>query len=471
MTLKELKGLPKVRTLTGWHEMKKGEILAFLSAEAKTAGKKNGKKGGKEPKISEKSVKTPSAAASSSAKRSESAPKGKNTGKQTVLAEKGAKTEKKSVSGKEDSKSTAKSGKKNLTSEKAGKKGVKGKAGKGALPSKLAVFSDAEAERIGSTPAQKVKPPRSAAEGKKDPEMIDIGQTDEDRQRANFLKQKLLMRKTLETPSTDGQIVQDRLALSVCGPFWLHSCWEISGTLISRIRAAMGHLWHTADPVLRLYRITSDTAGLIHRDYLSDIAIQGGVYNWYISVDDPPNSFLAEIGYKARDGQFFSLVSSNIVETPQRSVSDGIGSEANWRSGSPFGFLTSPETRFTRFDTPGIASGAETAPPSAGYPTAATNLPKPTLGRLNREFDLKVDAEVVIKGKTSPDVQLTIKGERIWLKDDGSFMIRYNLPERRHVFPVVAVSRDGIEMKTVVLAVERNTKNLETVIRDQSEDE
>ena len=57
------------------------------------------------------------------------------------------------------------------------------------------------------------------------------------------------------------------------------------------------------------------------------------------------------------------------------------------------------------------------------------------------------------------------------LNSDGSFMIRYNLPERRHVFPVVAVSRDGIETKTVVLAFERNTKNLETVIRDQSEEE
>ena len=89
----------------------------------------------------------------------------------------------------------------------------------------------------------------------------------------------------------------------------------------------------------------------------------------------------------------------------------------------------------------------------------------------NRDFDLQIDAEVVIKGKTSPDVQLTIKGERIWLKEDGSFLIRYHLPERRHVFPVVAVSRDGIETKTIVLAVERNTKNLETVIRDQSEDE
>ena len=82
-----------------------------------------------------------------------------------------------------------------------------------------------------------------------------------------------------------------------------------------------------------------------------------------------------------------------------------------------------------------------------------------------------MDAEVVIKGQTSPDAQLTVRGERIWVREDGSFLIRYHLPERRHVFPVAAVSRDGIDTKTIVLTVERNTKNLETVVRMQQDED
>lgn len=366
--------------------------------------------------------------------------------------------------------------------KKSGGPASKPKTQKTAKPtSKLSVFPDADSERIGSEPAKKGGKPSKKSDESEIHEIarIETARSTQDRQRAGFLKEKLLLHKTLETPSAGGRPVQDRLVLLVCGPFWLHTWWEISGTLITRIRAAMGHLWHTADPVLRLYRVWADSAGLIRREYLSDIAIQGGVYNWYISVDNPPGSFLVEIGYKARDGRFFSLVSSNIVETPQSYIHDGIGlPESNWRG--PAASFTpdfSPYDQRTQ-DGPGTLPVRPTRPPegNAGpFEEDDIKVPEKTYRPFNRNedrnFDLKVDAEVVIKGKTLPDVQLTIKGERVWLKDDGSFLIRYHLPERRHVFPVVAVSRDGIETKTVVLAVERNTKNLETVIRDQNEEE
>ena len=40
------------------------------------------------------------------------------------------------------------------------------------------------------------------------------------------------------------------------------------------------------------------------------------------------------------------------------------------------------------------------------------------------------------------------------------------LPDRRQVIPVIASSPDGVEQRTIILAVERNTKVLERVIRD-----
>jgi len=44
--------------------------------------------------------------------------------------------------------------------------------------------------------------------------------------------------------------------------------------------------------------------------------------------------------------------------------------------------------------------------------------------------------------------------------------MRFSLPDSRQIIPAVAVSPDGIEERTIVLAVERNTKQLEPVIRD-----
>jgi len=50
------------------------------------------------------------------------------------------------------------------------------------------------------------------------------------------------------------------------------------------------------------------------------------------------------------------------------------------------------------------------------------------------------------------------------LQSDGSFRMRFTLPNRRQVLPVVASSGDGVQQRTIVLAVERNTKVMEPVV-------
>jgi hypothetical protein len=43
------------------------------------------------------------------------------------------------------------------------------------------------------------------------------------------------------------------------------------------------------------------------------------------------------------------------------------------------------------------------------------------------------------------------------------------MPDKRQVLPVVASSADGIETRTVVVAVERNTKVMEPMVKDANE--
>lgn len=285
---------------------------------------------------------------------------------------------------------------------------------------------------------------------------------DEVQQRIQLLKEKLMLHKTLCSPvSSGGREAKDQLLLMVRDPFWLHAYWEISAPLVERIRAAMGHLWHTADPILRLYKVHSDNVGALRQEFITDIQIHGGINNWYIDVDDPPSQFLVEIGYLARDGQFFVLLSSNIVETPQRYIHDAFGHpDVSWM-GIPPDFCSGVfSDSLHKGDFNNGQNGPESKAPLVSDETRI-------IPNAIRDFSLVVDSEIVIKGKTDPGVQLTIKGEKIRLKEDGSFSIRYHLPERRHVFPVVALSTDGMETQTVILAFERNTKVLETVIKDE----
>jgi len=83
----------------------------------------------------------------------------------------------------------------------------------------------------------------------------------------------------------------------------------------------------------------------------------------------------------------------------------------------------------------------------------------------NLEFS--VDTEMVVFGRTNPGATITLAGEPVRTDADGTFAIRMAMPNRRQVIPVVASSRDGCQQRTTVLAIERNTKEMEPVNLDQ----
>ena len=86
-----------------------------------------------------------------------------------------------------------------------------------------------------------------------------------------------------------------------------------------------------------------------------------------------------------------------------------------------------------------------------------------------RKFWFQLDAELIVYGATEPTAKVTLQGEPIKLRPDGTFTMRFSLPDSRQIIPAVAASADGVEERTIVLAVERNTKQLEPVIHDGNE--
>jgi len=265
---------------------------------------------------------------------------------------------------------------------------------------------------------------------------------------------------------------KDRLVLMVRDPYWLQAIWTVTRLSVKRAEAALAEHWHTAGPVLRLMEVdsghTTSTAERVSRE----IEVHGGVTNWYIEVNNPPHSFRAELGYKAANGKFYSLCRSNVVHTPAPDSGDVIDenwtdvaanyervyalsggySEDNNQSGELQELF---EERLRRpmgnGNSSQFGSGAERA--------------------LNRHRDLEfhVDAEMILYGKTKPDAKVTLGGEPIKLRPDGSFTVRQPMPDKRQVLPVVASTPDGVEQRTIVIAVERNTKVLEPMVRETND--
>jgi hypothetical protein len=264
---------------------------------------------------------------------------------------------------------------------------------------------------------------------------------------------------------------KDRIVVMVRDPYWLHCYWELTRHGIQRAEAALGQEWHTAKPILRLLDVTSgDSTGNAEKA-VRDIDIHGGCNNWYIDVNNPPRSYRVDIGYLARSGRFYVLARSNVVCTPRAGVSDVI--DENWADidskkadriyAMSAGFdptassLELKQLFEERLRRP-LGSPAVTSFGSGGF----------QFGR-GRRFWFQLDAELIVYGATEPNARVSLQGEPVKLRPDGTFTMRFSLPDSRQIIPAVATSPDGVEERTIVLAVERNTKQLEPMIHDGNE--
>ncbi len=253
----------------------------------------------------------------------------------------------------------------------------------------------------------------------------------------------------------------DRLVVMVRDPYWLHAYWELTPSTVSRARAAMGQRWHGAHPVLRVFRLKDRDLSVHERD----IRIHGGVSHWYIDVADPPASYRLEIGYRTDTGDFYSVARSNPVTTPAAGTSDSV--DENWTD------IAQQADRIYAMSGGYSEAGASRelqelleerlqrplgSPMNTRYGAGAASM--------GEEMRFAVDAEITVFGVANPGSHVTLKGEPVQVREDGSFAVRLALPEQRQVIPVVASSSDGVEQRTTILAIERNTKAMEPLVRD-----
>jgi hypothetical protein len=309
-----------------------------------------------------------------------------------------------------------------------------------------------------SAPVQRAAARNTSPEEKVESSKFDVGTPTRD----------LSSRVPKELPNGYGK---DRIVAMVRDPYWLHTYWELTRHAVQRAEAALGQEWHGAKPILRLLDVTSnDVSGNSERT-VRDIEIHGGCNNWYIDVSHPPRSFRIDIGYLARSGRFYVLARSNVVTTPRAGISDVI--DENWADldarkadriyAMSSGFdptassLEVKELFEERLRRP-IGSPAVTSFGSGLLP-----------GGKHCPFVFQIDAELIVYGSTEPNARVTLQGQPVTLRSDGTFTMRFKLPDSRQIIPAVATSPDGREERTIVLAVERNTRQLEPTNHDGGE--
>lgn len=388
-TVKDLAQMAKRRGVTGWHTMRKDELVKALIKAAKSTAS------GSKPKSNAKNTKAKSSTPSSSpAAKSKKAPVAKASAIAPAAKKNGAK-------------------------------------------------------------AKTVK--------KSDPKVVESIRT---------LNQQRQAAKDLGS-STTSEGSSDRLVLMVRDSYWIHAFWEISRKSVERAKAALAQDWHTCVPVLRVTEVEGEVMTSGSERLVKQIEIHGGVKNWYIDVTDPPKSYRCHLGYLASSGRFHAIARSNIVTPPQPGACEEI--DGNWQdlaenvekiyalSGGADDEHADGELREMleqRFQRP------------VGMPMAARlGLVGDQFhgGKANRDFDLNIKVEMMIYGSTKAGSFVTLSGEPVKVREDGTFLVKMDFPDKRQIFPIVARSKDGLEQRTVALAVERNTKTMDPVSHDPRE--
>jgi uncharacterized protein len=266
--------------------------------------------------------------------------------------------------------------------------------------------------------------------------------------------------RAVEQPRDLGK---DRLILMVRDPFWLHACWEITRKSVERAKAALAGQWHTARPVLRLLKADDTSTTSNTENVYRDIEIHGAVRHWYIETESPGSTFRLLLGYMFGNNRFHELARSNPVTPPIPGSPDS--TDDHWAD------LTKDADRVYAL------SGGHEDDSSAGelqqmmQEKLKRPIGNPSLtqfgsgaeGSLRRmkNFHLELDAEMVVFGTTHPLAVLTVGGEPVSIRSDGSFSARVPFPNNRQVLAATSKSRDGLDEQTIVLAVERNTKIME----------
>mgnify|MGYP001613009619 CR=1 FL=1 len=249
---------------------------------------------------------------------------------------------------------------------------------------------------------------------------------------------------------------RDKIVLQTRDPWWLHAYWEVNGSTMERLRQQLRDEWFSARLTLRVYDVTNIVFDGKNAHRYFDIELTADANNWYIDVGGPGRSWIVDLGLKLPD-RFITIVRSNIAFTPldgpswitdeEWMVPDDIFARLY---GLSIGFGSSPvrkpinikELLKRQFASGGLFS-----------------LASPVKKELKEKgFWLVVNTELILYGATEPDAKVTVQGRPLKLRSDGTFSLRFALPDGKQVIPVKAQSGDGEEEKIIIPIVTKETK-------------
>jgi len=169
---------------------------------------------------------------------------------------------------------------------------------------------------------------------------------------------------------------------------------------------------------------------------------------------------VADLGHLTGEGKFITFARSNTVTTPRSGPSEIIDEE--WMT-------VEFERIYALSGGYGIGKGSEEIKElmarrikeEAMPPWVSSGWMVSPVGKKveARKFWLQVGTELIVYGATEPDAKVSLQGQPVKLREDGTFSARFALPDGKQEVEVETCSSDGKEKKVIIPIVEKKTKS------------
>ncbi|MBU0503383.1 MAG: DUF4912 domain-containing protein [Candidatus Omnitrophota bacterium] len=290
-------------------------------------------------------------------------------------------------------------------------------------------------------------------------DMLGIQQIEIEKAKFSFIQAKQLPKPMPH--DLPGGYNKDEIILQIRDPWWLYSYWEVTLNTWAKLKQHLKDVFQTAKKTLRVYDVSQIIFNGKNAHKFFDIETNHDANAWYIDAAGPGKSWCVDYGLKLPNGEFITIVRSNTVQSPLDGPS-WITDEEWMIPEEIFGRLygmgiglgqSSPGKGWQERMKKALFSGILASPGMASMASPVKKAPK------LRKFWLVVDCELIVYGATEPDALVTVQGKPIKLRPDGTFTLRYALPDGKQVIPVKAVASDELEERTITPIVSRETKS------------
>jgi len=260
-------------------------------------------------------------------------------------------------------------------------------------------------------------------------------------------------------------------------PQWAYCFWAISDLDRQKARDA-----GATSLCLRVADVTGLGADQSHPHALQEMVVDNHASEWFLPVPVDGRDYRVELGFRLRNGGWYSLAFSAVAQVPALEPSQRVADAfVPFSLDMPLQPAASPEVTFgggvaheqiyqiaTAAGTRSRRVGSEVLHEfdasqqgllnDSGAGVWASGRSESGSGLVRqRSFWLVADAELIVYGATDPSASLFIGDQQVPLSSDGTFRVHVPFRDGEQLYPIRAIAADGEQERSIRLEFERRT--------------